>query len=44
MAESYLVAFYELYLRGNAGYATYLTGPVAQSRYVATGEATITAK
>jgi hypothetical protein len=44
LAESYLVAFYELNLRGNAGYQTYLTGAEAQARYVQTNQATIASK
>ena len=44
MARAYVVAFYERYLRGNTGYDTYLTGSEAQTRYVATGQATIATK
>ncbi len=44
IAEAYLVAFYQRYLRGLTGYDTYLTGSAAQSQYVATGEATIQSK
>ena len=44
MARSFVVAFYERYLRGNAAYDAYLTGGAAQSRYVATSQATITSK
>jgi hypothetical protein len=44
MGHAYVAAFYERYLRGNAGYDTYLTGADAQSRYVATGQATIQSK
>jgi hypothetical protein len=44
IADAYLVAFYERYLRGNTAYDAYLTGAIAQSRYVAMGEATIQSK
>jgi hypothetical protein len=44
IAEAYLVAFYQRYLRGITAYDAYLTGSVAQSRYVASGEATIQSK
>lgn len=44
MSRAYVTAFYERYLKGNAGYDTYLTGADAQARYVATGQATIASK
>ncbi len=44
MAHAYIAAFYERWLRGNKGYDTYLTGAMAQSRYVSTGEASIVSK
>jgi hypothetical protein len=44
MANAYLVAFYERYLRGDTAYDTYLTGAQAQARYVTTNQATITSK
>ena len=44
LSKAYLVAFYERYLRGNAGYDTYLTGAAAKARYVDTGLATIESK
>jgi chlorophyllase len=44
LARAYVVAFYERYLRGNAGYDTYLTGAEAEARYVGTGLATIQSK
>lgn len=33
LSYAYVVAFYERYLRGQAGYDDYLTGPTAQARY-----------
>ena len=42
IAHSYLVSFYERYLRGNTGYDTYLTGNQANALFVNTGEETIT--
>jgi predicted dienelactone hydrolase len=44
LAQAYLVAFYERYLRGNTGYDTYLDGAAAQSAYVATQQATLLSK
>jgi acetyl esterase/lipase len=44
MAHAYVAAFYERWIRGDAGYDTYLTGALAQARYVTTNEATITSK
>ncbi|MBK8254215.1 MAG: hypothetical protein IPK82_16300 [Polyangiaceae bacterium] len=44
MSRAYVVAFYERYLRNNAGYDTYLTGAEAQALYVQTGIATIQSK
>jgi hypothetical protein len=44
MARAFVVAFYERHLRGNVAYDAYLTGAQAQSRYVATSQATITSK
>jgi predicted dienelactone hydrolase len=44
LAHAYVAAFYERYMRGNVGYDTYLTGAVAQARYVVTNEAAITSK
>ncbi len=38
IAYSYTVAFFERYLRANAAYDAYLTGPIAQQRYVKTGQ------
>lgn len=44
MARAFMVAFYERHLRGNTAYDAYLTGALAQSRYVATSRASITSK
>jgi dienelactone hydrolase len=44
MAQAFLVAFFERHLRGLTGYDAYLTGAQAQSRYVSSNQATITAK
>ncbi len=44
LARSYVVAFYERHLRGDAAYDTYLTGAEAQMRYVTPGLATIVSK
>ncbi len=44
MSKALVVAFYRRYLNGEAGYDDYLTGAMAQSRYVATGQATIQSK
>ena len=44
IARAYVVAFYERYLRGNAGYERWLTGIEAQSAWVNAGLATIESK
>lgn len=44
LALAYLTAFYERNLRGVAAEDAYLTGAQAQSRYVATGQASITSR
>jgi len=44
LARAYVVAYYGRYLRGNAGYDTYLTGAEAQQRYVDPGLVTIAEK
>jgi dienelactone hydrolase len=44
MARAFMVAFFERHLRGNTAYDTWLTGPQAQARYVATNKATITSR
>ncbi len=44
LARSYVAAFFERHLRGNTGYDAYLTGAIAQSRYVTPGTATIQTK
>ena len=44
IAETYLVAFYERYLRGDTGYDTYLTGAAANQLFVQTNEATLQSK
>lgn len=44
MARAYVTAFFERNLRGKATYDTYLTGAVAQARYVKTMRATIESK
>jgi hypothetical protein len=44
LAKAYVVAFYQRYLKGLAGYDTYLTGAEAQARYVTPGLATIASK
>jgi dienelactone hydrolase len=41
LAQAYLTAFFERYLRGNAAYDTDLTGSRAQARYVATNQVSI---
>ncbi len=41
LARAYVTAFFERNLRGLTGYDAYLTGAIAQSRYVATKIATI---
>lgn len=44
LARAYVVAFYGRYLKGEAGYAAYLTGAVAQERYVEPGLVTLAEK
>ncbi len=44
LSRAYVTAFYERYLRGNAGYDTYLTGAEATARYVDTNLANIQTK
>jgi chlorophyllase len=44
MARALMVAFYERHLKANTGYDAYLTGAVAQARYVTTAQATIVSK
>jgi hypothetical protein len=44
LAKSFVVAFYERYLRGDAAYDDDLTGATAQARYVTTNQATILSK
>ncbi|PCC69700.1 Chlorophyllase enzyme [Nannocystis exedens] len=44
VARAYVVAYYGRWLRGNAGYDTYLTGAEAQQRYVDMGLVTIAEK
>jgi dienelactone hydrolase len=44
LSHAYVAAFYERYIRGNTAYDSYLTGALAQARYVATGEITISSK
>lgn len=44
LANAFVAAFYERYLRGDSGYDAYLTGAQAEARYVTTGEATIASK
>ncbi len=44
MARAYVTAFFERHLRGDAGYDTYLTGAIANQRYVSSGQATIASK
>jgi dienelactone hydrolase len=44
MARAYATAFFERHLKGLAGYDAYLTGDVAQMRYVSTNQATIVSK
>ena len=44
LSRAYVVAFYERYLRNNAGYDTYLTGAKAQELYVTPGTVTIQTK
>jgi dienelactone hydrolase len=44
MARAYVTAFFERHLKGLAGYDAYLTGDVAQMRYVSTNQATIVSK
>ena len=44
LAHAYAAAFFERWLRGDARYDAYLTGAIANTRYVATGEATIASR
>jgi chlorophyllase len=44
IARAYQAAFYERHLKGRVGYDAYLTGSVAQERYVAAGLATLQSK
>jgi pimeloyl-ACP methyl ester carboxylesterase len=44
MSRALMVAFYERHLRGDQGYEPYLTGAMAEARYVTTGKATIVSK
>ena len=44
IAYSYTIAFFERYLRGDAAYDDYLTGPTAQQRYVKTGQIQLSTK
>ncbi len=44
MAKAYVAAFYERWMRGDTAYDAYLTGAVAEARYVTTGQATLTSK
>lgn len=44
LSRAYVTAFYERYLRGLAGYDSYLTGAIAQQRYVVTRKAAIVSK
>lgn len=44
LTRSYMVAFFERRLRGLTGYDAYLTGQIAQDRYVKTNQAKIEAK
>lgn len=44
LARAYVVAFYGLYLKGEAGYETFLTGDAAQLRYVDPGLVTLGVK
>jgi acetyl esterase/lipase len=44
LAKAYVAAFYERNLRGIAGYDDYLTGAIANTRYVATGAVSIVSK
>ena len=41
LARAYTVAFLQRYLRGIASYDTYITGEMAQARYIDTGLATL---
>lgn len=41
MTRAFLTAFFERYLRGDTRYDAYLTGSIAQQRYVTTGRAMI---
>jgi predicted dienelactone hydrolase len=44
ISKAYVVAFYERYLRGDTNYDAYLTGAIANQRYVATNQVTIQSK
>jgi chlorophyllase len=44
LARAYVVAFYGRYLKGEAGYETFLTGAAAQTRYVDPGIVTLAEK
>lgn len=44
MARSFMTAFYERHLRGNAAYDAHLSGAVAKTRWIDTNKATITSK
>ncbi len=44
MGRALMVAFYERWLKANAAYDTWLSGPQAQQAYVSTSQATITSK
>jgi dienelactone hydrolase len=44
MARAYVTAFFERHLKGLAGYDAYLTGDIAETRYVSTNKATIVSK
>jgi len=44
LARAYVVAFYGLYLKGEPGYETFLTGDAAQTRYVGPGLVTLATK
>jgi len=44
LSHAYVAAFYERYIRGTTSYDAYLTGALAQTRYVTTGEITLSSK
>ncbi len=44
MARAFMTAFFERHLRGKTAFDVYLTGALAQSRYVSTNRATIATK